>query len=227
MKEERVLLVDDDTEASNIQKRFLEKKGFEVRTCGNGEEAVSFLEKNPVDCIVLDVMMPGKDGFEVLPEIRSLSDAPVLFLSGKGETEDKIRGLSSGADDYITKPCSLEELALRIEINIRKNRPKERLAEVLEVPPLKILLLERKVFCHEQEVLLSNREYELLLLFAKKPKETLTFEEIGKAINGTYLLSDRQAVMMTTSRLRKKLEQFAGISDLIETVWGEGYRLKT
>ena len=226
MAEGFVLLVDDDQEALKINQRFLEKKGFAVAACKDGKEAVSFLKDHKADCIVLDVMMPGADGFSVFPEIKKYSEAPVLFLSGKADPEDRIRGLSLGADDYISKPCSLEELALRIGINIRKNRRSQNSLDELDVPPLRILPLKRKVFCMDQEVLLSNREYELLLLFARNPNRTLTFEEVGKTINGTYLQSDRQAVMMTASRLRKKLEQYAGVTGMIETVWGEGYRLK-
>lgn len=226
MAKERILLVDDDKEALTIYQRYLKKKGYEVETCSSAEEALSCLKDSRADCIVLDVMMPGEDGFQVLPKIRSLSEAPVIYLSGKAEAEDRIKGLSLGADDYVTKPCSLEELSLRIGIQIRKKTVEESRKDVLEIPPLMIRRLERKVFCGSEEVLLSNREYELLLLLAQNPGRTLTFEEIGKAINGNYLLSDRQAVMMTASRLRKKLEQFAGVRGLIETVWGEGYRLK-
>ncbi|MBR3242375.1 MAG: response regulator transcription factor [Parasporobacterium sp.] len=222
-----VLLIDDDKEALKINKKYLEKRGFEVGLCEDGSSAVEFLKNNRVDCIVLDIMMPGQDGFEIFPELRKLSDAPVLFLSARGEDADRIRGLSLGADDYISKPCSLEELALRIEINIRKSRPKEGALGELEIPPLKIMALERKVYYGEKEVLLSNREYELLLLFAKNENRVLTFEEIGIAVNGSYLVSDRQAVMMTVSRLRKKLDQYAGISNMIETVWGEGYVLRS
>ena len=221
-----VLLVDDDREAALINQRYLEKNGFSAAVCPDGPDAVRFLKEHAADCIVLDVMMPGPDGFQIFPEIKKVSDAPVLFLSGRADAEDRIRGLSLGADDYITKPCSLEELVLRIEINIRKSKRTERKPDVIEVPPLEIRLLERKVFAGTEEVLLSNREYELLLLLAETPNETRTFEAIGNAINGSYLNADRQAVMMTASRLRKKLEQYAGITGLIETVWGEGYRLK-
>lgn len=220
-----VLLVDDDREAVKINQRFLEKNGFLVESCFDGPEAVRYLEDHTVDCIVLDVMMPEADGFQVFPEIKAHSNAPILFLSGRVDAEDRIRGLSLGADDYVTKPCSLEELALRIEINIRKSKGAEKSPDVLEIPPLSIHLIDRKVFSGEEEVVLSNREYELLLLLAQSPNKTLTFEQIGTAINGQYLVSDRQTVMMSASRLRKKLERYAGVKDLIETVWGEGYRL--
>lgn len=227
MKTALVLLVDDDKEALKIQKKYLEMKGYLVETCENGEEAAAFLEERSADCIILDVMMPGEDGFRIFPRLRSLTAAPILFLSGKGEEEDRIQGLALGADDYIVKPCSLEELSLRIGINIRKSRLLNESKDRIEIPPLTIQLLEGKVYFNETEVLLSNREYELMLLFARNPDHVLTFEEIGNAMNGCYHVSDRQSVMMSVSRLRKKLETFAGTTGLIETVWGRGYRLKT
>ena len=226
MKDNVVLLVDDDSDALMINRKYLEGKGFTIYTCLNAEEAVEFLKSNKVDCIVLDVMMPGKDGFEAFPEIRALTEAPILYLSARGEAEDRVCGLALGADDYITKPCSLEEMALRLELHIRKSRPKQSADGEIGIPPLRILPLERKVFCGEEEVLLSNREYDMLLYFARNPGRTLTFEEIGTAVNGTWLPGDRQNVMMTVSRLRKKLETYGGASDLIATVWGEGYRLE-
>jgi len=220
-----ILFVDDDREILKIYKAYMEKKEYSVFTCADGQEALAFLAQNKTDCIVLDVMMPGEDGFTVLAEIRKLSDAPVLFLSGKTEVSERVKGLSLGADDYIVKPCSLEELSLRIGLNIRKNAAVNR-KQFLEIPPLTIGLTDRKVRYADREIVLSNREYELLLLFAENPGSTLTFERIGTAMNGTYLSRDRQTVMTAVSRLRKKLKLYAKAPDLIETVWGEGYRLR-
>ena len=225
MENRVILFADDDREILRIYKAFMEKKGYSVFTCEDGAGALDFLAENKADCIVLDVMMPGQDGFELLPKIRERSDAPVLFLSGKTGTSDRIRGLSLGADDYITKPCSLEELSLRIELNIRKNDAAER-QNLLEYPPLWIDLTDRKVRYGEEEIVLSNREYELLVLFARNPEIILTFEQIGTAMNGAYLSVDRQNVMTAVSRLRKKMKMYAKTPDLIETVWGEGYRFR-
>ena len=225
MENRSILFVDDDRAILTIYKAFMEKKGYCAFTCRSGEEAMTFLSGQSVDCIVLDVMMPGTDGFSLLPEIRKLSDAPVLFLSGKTESADRIRGLSLGADDYIVKPCSLEELALRIGLNIRKNEAAHRTEDALEYPPLKIELTDRKVFCKDKEILLSNREYELLLLFVRNPGTVLTYEQIGIFLNRAYLEADRQTVMTAVSRLRKKMDLYAKAADLIKTVRGEGYRL--
>ena len=222
----RILIIEDEEAIADLEKDYLELSGFDVEIETRGDRGLTAAMQKDFDLIILDLMLPGIDGFDVCRKIREKKDIPILMVSAKKDDIDKIRGLGLGADDYISKPCSLEELALRIGINIRKNRRSQNSLDELDVPPLRILPLKRKVFCMDQEVLLSNREYELLLLFARNPNRTLTFEEVGKTINGTYLQSDRQAVMMTASRLRKKLEQYAGVTGMIETVWGEGYRLK-
>lgn len=219
-----VLLVDDDQEAQGLLRHFLEDKDYRVFTAGNAMDALGLLEKTAVDCVVLDVMMPDMDGFTALPMIRQRTKAPVLFMTGCTEDRDRIRGLTLGAEDYISKPCSMEELSLRIAIQIRRGKPQN--PDVLEFPPLCIRLSSHSVYCGEEKLPLSNREYDLLLLFARHPGEVLTFESIGKALNGVYLESDRKTVMVNTSRLRKRLEQYPGLGERIETVWGQGYRFR-
>lgn len=220
-----ILLVDDDRDVLHIHKQYLSGKGYRVFTAGNAAEAISFLRKKNVACIVLDVMMPDMDGFTAFPLIRRVSNAPVLFMTGRTGDEDRIRGLMLGADDYIIKPCSLEELSLRIAINIRKSQLLAQNRDVLEYPPLRLELGAHSAYCGSEKIQLSNREYDLLLLFARNPDELLTFEQIGMELNGAYLEADRKTVMVNTSRLRKKLEQYPGLENLIETVWGKGYRL--
>jgi len=224
---EEILLADDDREVLHIHRQFLTEKGYRVYTAGNIAEALAVVRQHRVSCIVLDVMMPDMDGFTAFPLIRRLTDAPVLFMTGRTEDSDRIRGLSLGADDYIVKPCSMEELALRIAINIRKSQITAESRNVLEFPPLRIELDSHSAWCGKERIPLSNREYELLLLFAKRPDELVSFEQIGLALNGVYLEADRKTIMVNTSRLRKKLEQYPGLSNRIETVWGKGYRLRS
>ncbi len=224
---EEILLVDDDREVLHIHRQFLTEKGYQVYTAGNVPEALSILRGHRVCCIVLDVMMPGMDGFTAFPRIREVTQAPVLFMTGRTDDVDRIRGLTLGADDYIAKPCSMEELALRIGINIRKSQITAGNRNVLEFPPLRIELDSHSAWCGKDRIPLSNREYELLLLFAKRADELVSFEEIGTALNGVYLEADRKTIMVSTSRLRKKLEQYPGLGDRIETVWGKGYRLRS
>lgn len=222
----RVLLVDDDREVLLLNGEYLKRKGLEVFLAENAPSAMEQLKKNTVDCIVLDVMMPGTDGFEAFEDIRRLSQAPILFLTGRTEEADRIRGLTLGADDYIIKPCSLEELALRIRINIRRSARKPEKESVLEFPPLRLELLQHKAFHLNEEILLSNREYELLALFARNPGRELSFREIGQQLYNGYIEADRKNIMMTASRLRKKLEGYVGMENIIETVWGKGYRFR-
>lgn len=224
---EKILLVDDDREVLHIHRQFLTEKGYQVYTAGNASEALSIVREQRVSCVVLDVMMPEMDGFAAFPRIRALTDAPVLFMTGRTDDADRIRGLSLGADDYIGKPCSMEELALRIAINIRKSQITAGNRNVLEFPPLRIELDSHSAWCGGERIPLSNREYELLLLFAKRPDELVSFEQIGRALNGSYLETDRRTIMVSTSRLRKKLGQYPGLGGRIETVWGKGYRLRS
>lgn len=223
---QRVLLVDDDREVLNVNGEFLKGKGFGVDVAESVNQAVRCIKKARPDCIVMDVMMSDIDGFEGLRIIRALTDSPILYLTGKTDEADRIRGLSIGADDYIVKPCSLQELSLRISINIRRQKTIENKSGILEFAPLKIELMEHKIFCGDEEIALSNREFDVLVFLAKHKGEVVTFEQIGKEIMGTYLYSDRKNVMVNVSRLRKKFEGYVGLENMIETVWGKGYRFK-
>lgn len=221
---DRILLVDDDAEVLQINGEYLKKKGFEVLLAESVKDACLVLKKKAVQCVVMDVMMPDVDGFDGFRQIRSFTDAPVLFLTAKTQEQDRIRGLSLGADDYIVKPCSLEELSLRIQINIRRRHKEEKRSEILEFPPLRIDLLQQKAYYDMTEILLSQREFQLLLLFAQHPGELLTFEQIGMKLFGHYMEADRKNIMVSTSRLRKKMESYVGLEHMIETTWGKGYR---
>ncbi len=219
----RVLLVDDDEEVLHVNGENLKRKGYQVRMAGTAAEVMKAVEEFAPHCIVLDVMMPGQDGFALIRDIRQRTDIPVLFLTGKGEEEDKIRGLSLGADDYIVKPCSIEELSLRIMVHIRRQNAVQQKAGVLEFPPLRIELMEHRAYYGGEEIPLPPREFDLLVCLAKHPGETMEFAQIGTELAGSYIDSDRKSIMMTASRLRKKLENFVGLENMIGTVWGKGY----
>lgn len=221
----RILLIDDDSEVLALTGSFLSKKGLDVTLASSFKEALPQLEKTVFHCIVLDVMMPDTDGFHAFPLIRNLSLAPILFLTGKTAEVDRVRGLSIGADDYIVKPCSLEELYLRIMIHIRRQLQNEQEAGILEFSPLTIHLLAHRAYYNvTEEIILSNREFDLLALLAQHAGEIMTFEQIGTMLNGSYFHEDRKNIMVTASRLRKKLENYIGLEHAIETTWGVGYR---
>ncbi len=226
----KILLIDDDAEVLEINKKFLMKEGYHVAVSTSAAKAIPIIKKYPCDCIVLDVMMPELNGFDACAQIRSFADIPIIFLTGKSAEEDRIHGLMLGADDYIVKPYSLKELSLRIQALMRRRQLAQNASRTpvpstrLSFPPLLIDTMEHKVYCNEDEIPLSNREFSLLLLLASNPEKTITFEEIGTKIWGTYTEADRRSIMVNTSRLRKKLESSPELDGIIETVWSEGYR---
>ena len=222
----QLLLIDDDNEVLALNKKFLEKEGFEVHTTSKPRQGVELAKKLSPDCILLDVMMPEMNGFEVCNEIRKFSQVPIVFLTGKGEEEDKINGLINGADDYIVKPYSLRELKVRIDVILRRSQPLKQAvnSNKMTFGSLTIDMIAHKAFWHDEDLLLANREYEVLLYLANHPNAEVTFEELGKALFGSYLEQDRRSVMVNVSRLRKKLEISPELSNMLETVWSKGYK---
>lgn len=218
-----LMLIDDDIDVLDLNKSYFEKEGFEVVTFDRVRDAVKALSSLSPDCILLDIMMPELDGLSALPMIKERTSAPVIFLTGKDTDDDKVSGLLLGADDYVVKPYSLKELSARITVQLRK-RKEVKNNNVIYYPPLKIDLINHKVFCNDEEIPLSNREFELLYLLASHPGKIITFEEIGLSIWKIYQETDRRSIMVMASRLRKKLESYNGLSNLIETSYGKGYK---
>lgn len=220
----KLMMIDDDKEVLAINYKFFQKKGYEVSFYVSAIQALKALQTVHPDCIVLDVMLPELDGFQAFSKIRELTKAPVIFLTGRIEENDKINGLLLGADDYMVKPYSLRELEARIMVQLRKNHVSAS-KNHLEFPPLSIDVTSHKVFYNvTEEISLSNREYEFLYLLATHPRETLTFASIGEALWGTYSDSDRRTIMVIASRLRKKICSYSGLENVIETVWSQGYK---
>ena len=220
----KLLLIDDDEDVLSLNEGFLQKEGFITKRTTKPKECIPLLKHFDPDCIVLDVLMPELNGFELCKEIRKHSDAPFLFLSGCTSEDDRLQGFSLGADDYITKPYSLQELSARIRVILRRNTPKETSLNFLCYPPLKLDLQLHKAYYNEEEIALSNREYELLYHLMSKPNQTLTFEKLGELIWGNYQQTDRKTLMVTASRLRKKLSLYVGLTEVITTVWSKGYQ---
>lgn len=219
----RVLLIDDDAQMLQINGEYLRSEGYLIELAESVAEARKRIIKNRPDCIVMDVMMPGMDGFEGIRYLRRQTDAPVLFFTARVQEEDRIRGLMLGADDYIVKPCSLKELSLRIMLHIRRSQHTEQRSGILEFEPLRINLEAHRAYCNGEEIPLANREWDFLICLARHPGIVMSFEDIGRELNGSYLNSDRKNIMVNVSRLRKKLEGYAGLEHMIETVWGKGY----
>lgn len=222
-----LLLIDDDIDVLEINRKYLTGEGFTVHTADTPEKGISLAKKLNPSCIVLDVMMPGKDGFEVCRQIRTFSAAPIIFLTGKSSEDDKITGLFTGADDYLVKPYGLRELTARIQALLRRaSMQAAPVADtnVLTFRDLTIDKLTHKAIYKGEDLCLANREYEVLLYLATHPNQDVTFEELGTALFGVYSEEDRRSVMVNVSRLRKKMTIDYTLENMIETVWSKGYR---
>lgn len=220
----KILLIDDDKEILTINMRYLQDEGHQVKAATGANTGLRLVSEFQPDCIVLDVMMPNIDGFTACQKIKEITDAPVIFLSGRTDEDDKIKGLLLGADDYMIKPYSLKELSTRIQVLIRRFSATSKTSDnIMSFPPLSINTSERKAYYNDEEIPLTGREYDLLVMLASKPNTTITFEEIGKQLFEVYTEADRRTVTVSASRLRKKLDEYVGLSNFIETVWSQGY----
>lgn len=222
-----ILLIDDDTDVLEINRKFLTGEGFTVHIADTPQKGITLAKKANPDCIVLDVMMPEMDGFEVCETIRTFSSAPIIFLTGKSSEDDKINGLLTGGDDYLVKPYGLRELSARIRALLRRAslQPAQPAnANVLTFGDLTIDKVSHKATYKGEDLALANREYEVLLYLATHPNQDVTFEELGTALFGVYSEVDRRSVMVNVSRLRKKMTIDYALENMIETVWSKGYR---
>ena len=221
-----ILMIDDDREVLEINKKYLTGEGFDVSIASSAQQGIRLAKQCSPDCILLDVMMPDRNGYEVCRTLRSFTSAPILFLTGKSSEDDKITGLTCGADDYIVKPYSLRELKARIDILLRRMGQLKAASDhpSLVIGNLTIDKVAHKALFRGEDLGLANREYEVLLYLAEHPDREITFEELGKALFGTYMEADRRSVMVNVSRLRKRFDDNHELSNHIETVWGKGYR---
>jgi DNA-binding response OmpR family regulator len=221
-----ILFIDDDADILEINEKYFKKEGHIVKTSKNPESVFYLINNFKPDCIVLDVMMPRINGFELCKRIRSLSPVPIIFLSGRINESDKVRGLLLGGDDYLVKPYSFCELSARIQAQLRRYN-KHINSTLISYPPLSLDLTNHKAFYLKEEIHLSNREFALLHLLVTNANQPVTFETISYSIWGTYSESDRKTIMVIVSRLRKKLDSYRELANRIETVWSAGYTFHT
>lgn len=229
----RILIIEDDQSIAELQKDYLEVAGFKVELYGNGEEGLRAIRDNTYDLLILDVMLPGLDGLEILRRIKDDKDIPVLLVSAKKEEIDKIKGLSLGADDYITKPFSPGELVARVKAHLENyDRLKQKLggsakgSRTLLIRGLRIETDARRVYVHDKEVNLAQKEFELLLYLAQNPNRVFGREQLFERIWGLDALGDPATVTVHIARVREKIETDPSNPQYIETVWGAGYRFK-
>ncbi|MFP3720745.1 response regulator transcription factor [Niallia circulans] len=220
-----ILVVDDDKSIVDLLRDFLENEGFYVNTANDTTQALILLEQNTIDCIVLDVMMPGQNGFELCRQVRMKSNVPILFLSALSDDVDKIRGLALGGDDYIVKTASPGEIVARVKAVLRRSGSQQELKrKVLDYGRLSLDLSTREVFVEGQPISLTPKEYDLLQLFAEHPKFVFSYDQLLKKFwEG---IGDKHTIRVHLSRLREKIEADPNDPQFIVNVWGIGYRFK-
>ncbi|GIO30118.1 MULTISPECIES: response regulator transcription factor [Paenibacillus] len=227
MSQDQVLIVDDEWNMRNLLRIYLMQAGFGVREAASGREALDLLRANAFDAVILDIMMPDMDGWQVCGELRAFSAAPVLMLSARSDTKDIVKGLKIGADDYLPKPFQPEELTERIRALIRRSRQSRIQAghvRKLELPGMTIYPEGREVLVHDTPVDLTQKEFDILLLLAENEHRVYSRDMLIESLWGNDYAGDYRVVDTHVKNIREKVQR-AGLSYTpIQTVWGIGYR---
>ena len=215
-----ILIVEDNDELAEVLLDFLVAEGYEAEIAGNGYEALELFSAHSPRLVILDIMLPGMDGFTVCTEIRRLSDVPVIIVSARGEKTDMLDGLGLGADDYIEKPYDIDILLAKIN-GIFERRYRGRM---IKEGSLTIDCAKREVYLDGRHLPLTVKEYELLLLLVKNKEKVISKEELFNKVWGVESESEQQTLTVHIKRLRQKIEKDPGNSRCILTVWGVGYK---
>ena len=226
---QKILIVDDDSNITELISLYLIKEGFDTKIAGNGREALEILKTYKADLIVLDVMMPEMHGYEVCRTVRKDSSVPIIMLTAKGETFDKVLGLELGADDYMVKPFETKELIARIKAVLRRSSIKDnRNEKKVSYPGLEINLTNYSVQFHEKNVEMPPKELELLFYLATNPNQVFTREQLLNQIWGYEYYGDTRTVDVHIKRIREKLDPHDDtvFPWSVKTVWGVGYKFE-
>lgn len=231
MEKKRILIIEDDKAIAELERDYLEINGFEAEINPNGMKGLEQALREAFDLIVLDLMLPGVDGFEICKKIREKKDIPILMISARKDDIDKIRGLGLGADDYLTKPFSPNEMVARVKAHIcryekligtgRLNKHAE-----LAIRGLVINLDARRVELNGEEIFLTTKEYDLLLFLAQNPDHVFTKEALLERVWGMDYFGDSATITVHIGKIRDKIEKDKNSEQFIETIWGVGYRFK-
>ena len=226
----RILIVEDEEAIAELEKDYLELSDFEVIIENDGTKGLERALKEDYDLFILDLMLPGIDGFEICKEIRRVKNTPIIMVSAKKDDIDKIRGLGLGADDYMTKPFSPSELVARVKAHLARY---ERLIgsnpntnEIIEIRGLKIDKTARRVYINGEEKAFTTKEFDLLTFLAQNPNHVFTKEELFRKIWDMESIGDIATVTVHIKKIREKIEMDTSNPQYIETIWGVGYRFK-
>ena len=226
----RVLIIEDEESIADLEKDYLEMSGFEVTVENRGDTGLKAALEEDFDIIILDLMLPGTDGFEVCRRVREQKNVPILMVSAKKDDIDKIRGLGLGADDYMTKPFSPSELVARVKAHLAQyerlvgaGRPEN---DIIEIRGLKIDKTARRVWVDGQEKQFTTKEFDLLTFLAENPNHVFTKEELFRKVWNMDSVGDIATVTVHIKKIREKIEYDTSNPQYIETIWGVGYRFK-
>ena len=231
-EKQRILLVDDDPNISHLVRLYLEKEGFDVTEAARGDEALEAFRRESPALVLLDVMLPGMDGLQVLKEIRKTSKAPVIMLTARDETFDKVLGLELGADDYVTKPFETKELVARVKAVLRRAPAESPAApagdadDTLRYPGLTVSLARYEVTYEGRELEMPPKELEVLFYLASHPNMVFTREQLLERVWGFDFFGDSRTVDVHIKRLREKLPDCEKYGWEIHTVWRVGYKFE-
>ena len=227
----KILILEDEPSIAELEKDYLELSEFTVEIETDGEKGLHRALTEEFDLFLLDLMLPGIDGFEICQRIREVKNTPILMVSAKKDDIDKIRGLGLGADDYITKPFSPSELVARVKAHLARyesliNASKMQRNDIVEIRGLKIDRSSRRVFLNGEEKNLTTKEFEVLLFLAEHPNRVYTKEELFQKVWDMDAIGDSATVTVHIKKIREKIELDKSNPQFIETLWGVGYRFK-
>ena len=226
----KILIIEDEEAIADLEKDYLELSGFEVEIETRGDRGLTTALQKDFDLIVLDLMLPGIDGFDVCRKIREQKDIPILMVSAKKDDIDKIRGLGLGADDYMTKPFSPSELVARVKAHMARYQrlvgAGQKSNDVVEIRGLKIDKTSRRVWVNGEERQFTTKEFDLLTFLAEHPDRVFKKEELFREIWNMESVGDIATVTVHIKKIREKIEFDTGKPQYIETIWGVGYRFK-
>ena len=225
---DRILIVEDDRVIADLEKEYLTVNGYDVDVCYDGDSGIKKALENDYSLVILDVMLPGKNGFEICSELRQVKDIPILFVTAKQEDDDIVSGFDIGGDDYITKPFKFKEFVARVNshVNRYKKLTKSDSSEEIMVGSIRLCNTSRQAFVGDTEIQMTNKEFDLLWFLATNPNKVFTKEELLKKIWGYASVGDTSTVTVHVNRIREKLDTHSKDSRFIETIWGVGYRFR-
>ena len=228
MEQKHILIVEDDADIAAIERDYLELNGYAVTMEGTGSAGLQAALEQPIDLLLLDLMLPDVDGFTICRRVREQKDIPILLVTARTEDVDKIRGLGYGADDYIEKPFSPSVLAARVKAHLAQYdrlKPSAAAPQKITAGPLTADPQARCIAKNGTELNLKNKEYELLLFLMRHPEQVFSREDLYEIIWGLESMGDNITVAVHINRLREKVEDDPAAPKLLQTVWGVGYRL--